>query len=233
MNKNYCLVVGGSGDVGKCLVDIIHAQNKHQIISTYFKNYNYDAPKDILQVQFDSQNVDTQWTEIAAKYPITCLVFLVGVRSSKKTVVDTSIEEWEKLIEINALSFLKLYKILSNNLRENHARIIVVSSSAVVDNKAKSGPYSASKLLLESVVKTLSKEETKYGVGFNIIAPSLIDSRLARELVAIKGYDYEYYVDVFLRGNILTTNHVAQKIVDIINMDSKSFRNGQTFYLSP
>lgn len=234
MTKKYCIVVGGSGDVGKCVVGMLHSQKKHHIISTYFKNYNLDAPTDVLQIRFNAKNIDKRWLEIGEKYPIAYLVFLVGVRSSKQTIVDTSLQEWENLIEINALSFLKLFKMLSNNLRENHARIIVVSSSAVVDNKAESGPYSASKLLLESIVCTLSKEEEKYGIGFNIIAPSLIDSRLARELVAIKGYkSYEEYVNIVLKGKILSIESVARKIVDIINLDAKSFNNGQIFRLFP
>lgn len=175
-----------------------------------------------------------KWIEISNKYPIERLVFLVGVRSSKQTIVNTSLDEWKNLIEINAISFLKLYKLLSSNLRENHARIVVVSSSAATDNKAKSGPYSASKLFLESIVQTLSKEESEYGVGFNIVSPSLIDSRLARDLVIAKGYSsYEKYIDTILNGKILSTEIVSKKIVDIINMNNTDFITGQVFYLLP
>lgn len=209
-------------------------RKKYHIISTYFKNYNKLLSTDILQIKYDAQSIDDQWIEISNKYPIERLVFLVGVRSSKQTIVNTSLDEWKNLIEINALSFLKLYKLLSSNLRENHARIVVVSSSAATDNKAKSGPYSASKLLLESIVQTLSKEESEYGVGFNIVSPSLIDSRLARDLVIAKGYSsYEKYIDTILNGKILSTESVSKKIVDIINMNNTDFITGQVFYLLP
>lgn len=122
-------------------------------------------------------------------------MFCIGVRSSKKIVINTDYDEFNRLININAISFLRIYKKLYQNLRKNNANVLVVSSSASLDNKKTNGAYSTSKACLDSISETLKKEKTEYGVTINVIHPSLFDSKLAHEIVEIKGYDdFDKYV---------------------------------------
>lgn len=207
-NDKNAVVFGGSGSLGNEYVEMLY-DNGYSVYSTY----NKTKPNNIKakQLKYDALEENEDFFDIISKVDIKILVFCIGTKSSKKYVVDTDYEEFNKLININANSFLRIYKRLSETLRKNNAKVLVVSSSASLENKKTNGAYSASKAYLDSIVETLKKEEVEYGVIINIIHPSLFDSRLAHEIVKMKGYDnFDKYVEEVLSGNIKTAKEIAE-----------------------
>lgn len=117
-------------------------------------------------------------------------------------------------------------------LRDSGTKIVVVSSSAPYENKRLNGAYSGSKALLESICLTIAKEEQENGIKINIIAPSLIDTKLAREIVKMKGYDdFEQYVTTCLNGKILKTTDVIKTIYELLSDETNSNISGQIIRL--
>lgn len=214
MDKNF-LVFGGSGDIGINLTSRLLEREHINVWSSYKNNalnikgrsFYFDA----------SAGISSTLLEELRTINIDGLVYLVGEKSSKQLVRDTRLEEWKTLIDVNALSFLRVYNQLYTTLKESSTRIVVMSSSAASENKRLNGAYSGSKALLESICMTIAKEERENGIQINVIAPSLIDSKLAREIVKLKGYnDFEQYVHVCLNDNILKINDVVKVILHLL-----------------
>ena len=117
-------------------------------------------------------------------------------------------------------------------LRESRTKIVVISSSAPYENKRLNGAYSGSKALLESICLTIAKEEEENGIRINIIAPSLIDTKLAREIVKLKGYqNFEQYVAECLNGRILKTKDVVKIICELLLDDNACNTTGKIIRL--
>lgn len=216
-DRKIIVVFGGSGDVGqeiiknlllrKCLKD------EFDIVSTYHKNKIKCLPN-VVQLKYDANTSNKKLLKCLHTQNLSHIFFCVGI-AAKNNLVDTSKSEINDLINVNALSFLRLYKSLFETFRKNKTRFIVVSSASVINNRSTYGAYSASKAILESLVRTLINEEKQYGVTFNILQPSMIDSKLARQTASINGYkDFDDYIINGLNNNILKLEQVAKVAVD-------------------
>lgn len=208
-NDKNAIVFGGSGSLGNEYINILY-DNGYSVYSTYnnTKTNNIKAK----QLKYDVLCENDEFFDTVSNLDFKILIFCIGIRSSKKYIVDTDYKEFDKLIAVNAKSFLKIYKKLAETLRKNNAKVLVVSSSASLENKKTNGAYSASKAYLDSIAETLKKEEVEYGVVINVIHPTLFDSRLAHEIVKMKGYDsFDKYVSEVLDGNIKTAREVAEE----------------------
>lgn len=206
-NDKNAIVFGGSGDLGNEFVELLY-NNGYSVYSTFNNSKSNNIKSK--QLFFDAESDNEEFFKKISNIDIKVLVFCIGVRSSKKIVINTDYDEFNRLININAISFLRIYKKLYQNLRKNNANVLVVSSSASLDNKKTNGAYSTSKACLDSISETLKKEETEYGVTINVIHPSLFDSKLAHEIVKIKGYDdFDKYVAEVLNGEIKSAKEVA------------------------
>ena len=204
-NKN-AIVFGGSGDLGSAFCDLL-LEIGYNVYSTYFNNKEKQRNNSIY---FNISDKNIEFYKNINKINIDCMIFCIGIKSSKQYVVNTKHEEYERLINVNALGFLDIYKNLSNNFRKNKSKVLVVSSSAALEHKKTNGAYSSSKACLDSIVKTLQKEESQYGVQIKLIHPSLFNSRLANEIIKIKGYNnIETYIDEVLDGHIKSAKDVA------------------------
>jgi len=222
-------IFGGSGDVGQAIIKKIKTtlKNKCSIISTFRKN-KIISSQEVEQIRYDVTGQNNELMDYLNTKNLSHVFFCIGI-ASKNNLINTSEEEILHLINVNALSFLNIYKSLFETCRQNKTRFIIISSTAAVNNRATYGAYSASKAMLESLVKTLAKEEERYGVTFNILQPSMIDSKLARRTVDALGYkNFNDYVVNKLNSKILKLSQVAKVAVDYALNEKYSEMNGKT-----
>lgn len=214
-SKKIIVVFGGSGDVGQAIIKNLKVvlKDNFSIVSTF---HNNKAPYSfgIKQIMYDASSQNNELMKYLSTKNLSHVFFCIGT-VCKNNLINTSEEEINHFINVNALSFLNIYKSLFETCRQNKTKFIVISSTAAVHNRATYGTYSASKSILESLVKTLAKEEEHYGVTFNILQPSVIDSKLARQTVNRKEYEnFDDYVTSKLNNKILKLDQVAKIAVD-------------------
>lgn len=119
------------------------------------------------------------------------LVHAAGIASRGRSVVDTEVEELERVVRTHAFSAFTLCKLLVPALRQNgRGDIVFVSSVAARLLPANGAPYNMAKAMLEALAHTLAKEERRHGVHVNVVAPGLVVTEMARRLVkAAMGVD--------------------------------------------
>lgn len=213
--NDTAVIFGGSGDLGHALTECLKKRGIN-VLSSYNKQKLEPRTGFFKYTSCGKDNVKI--FETLNQYEIKYLVFCIGIRSSKQRIENTDISEFLDLVKVNAISFIEIYRSLKTNLTRNNAHIIVVGSSAFKENKATNGAYSASKAYLNSIVNTISNENTE--IKIQVINPILFDSRLAHEIVKIKGYnDFNKYVDEILGGMIKTSKDVAFEIENLLFSD--------------
>jgi 3-oxoacyl-[acyl-carrier protein] reductase len=86
-----------------------------------------------------------------------------------------NLDDWERFMEINLYSAVKLLKILLPELKKSKESSIVMMSS-IVGLQQSSAPlgYSAAKTSILSLVKNLSYEIAPFGIRINAVAPGNI-----------------------------------------------------------
>src|SRR3546814_5934223 len=113
------------------------------------------------------------------------------IASRGLSVADTNPEEVDKLFAVHAAGPHRLSRLALPQLR-THARsdIIIISSIATLGHAANGAPYNMAKAAGEALALTLAKEEVRYGVRVNIVAPSLTVSDMGEKMSrAITGQD--------------------------------------------
>ncbi|KAL5636458.1 hypothetical protein ACGC1H_000426 [Rhizoctonia solani] len=97
---------------------------------------------------------------------------------------ESSVEGWKSLFDINFFSLLHLIKAGLPLLRENHGRIIFVSSGAATGGIAGWGPYNASKAAMNSLARTLANEEKD--IVSVAVRPGVVDTEM-QSIIRSKG----------------------------------------------
>jgi len=99
------------------------------------------------------------------------LVNLAGIRAYEP-LAEAKRETWNKLIQVNLLSYAYLIRESLGALRAcGRGSIINVASTHAVNPRAGMGQYDVTKAGIVSLTKTLAFEEAKHGIRVNAVCP--------------------------------------------------------------
>jgi NAD(P)-dependent dehydrogenase (short-subunit alcohol dehydrogenase family) len=132
------------------------------------------------------------------------LINCAGI-SRSSLIVDTSVEEWEKVFAINTRSVFLFSRDVAKLMIKNRVsggRIVIISSQASKIGELGNGAYCASKAALNSLTQVLGLELAKYGIAVSALCPGYVDTEMMqkvfRERGPIEGMTAEQYRDKLL-----------------------------------
>ncbi len=112
---------------------------------------------------------------------IDALLNTVGGWSGGKTVGETEVKDWNRMLTLNLHSaFLLSQAVLPAMLEAGWGRIIHVSSKTAVAPRAKRAAYAVSKMGVITLTEVIAAEVKGTGVTANVILPSTIDTKANR-----------------------------------------------------
>ncbi len=92
-------------------------------------------------------------------------------------VVDGAADDWSSLMELNALSALRLSQaLLARMTAQGYGRIVHVAAGAGAKSFAGASVYAASKAAVMRITEAISEEHKASGVTANCIMPGTIDT---------------------------------------------------------
>lgn len=107
---------------------------------------------------------------------IDALINVAGGLSVIASVEETTPEAWQREIERNAGTVLRLSRAALPLLRESRGTIVNFASPAASRAPANLAAYSAAKAAVIALTRSLAIEEKSHGVRVNAIAPGLMDT---------------------------------------------------------
>ena len=167
--------------------------------------------------------------------PVSILVHNGGIASRGNSVVDTDPAELDRVIRTHAIGPHYLSKLCVPAMREEAARgengrgdIVFISSIATDNNTGYGAPYNMGKTAMESLAKTLAKEERALHV--NIVAPGLVATdmgdRLTRAMTGGKVTEATGLDRASPWGRVCRPEDVAA-VVSFFVSDQASYLTGQ------
>jgi 3-oxoacyl-[acyl-carrier protein] reductase len=229
------LVFGGTGGIGRAIIDHSIKRNLKQIVATYRSSPPH-IPELVQWTRFNAGSTPPR--ELASwldknMIRLDSVIFTIGTPSSKRIIVDTPEDEWLSLYIDNCLSFVLAYQAIKVKIRENKGCVLVLSSNTTKTIGKLNGAYTAAKAALETVVVTLSKEEAPYGVRINALAPSLVDTPLADHIIKLKGVkNKKKYIRSLPWKRLIDKSAVAEAAVSIVLDSAWNYATGQIFHLA-
>jgi 2-dehydro-3-deoxy-L-rhamnonate dehydrogenase (NAD+) len=104
---------------------------------------------------------------------IDILVNNAGIAGINKTVWETDLDEWRKVLRINLDGpFICCKAIVPAMLREGYGRIVNIASIAGKEGNPNAAHYSASKAGLIALTKSLGKELAAHNILVNAVTPA-------------------------------------------------------------
>jgi 3-oxoacyl-[acyl-carrier protein] reductase len=120
----------------------------------------------------------------AALGAIDLLVCNAGVASRGSSVVDSDLEEFDRVLAVHALGAVQLCQLVLPDLRAAaRGDVVFISSVLTARNDPNGAPYNMGKAAEEALAQTLAREERQHGVHVNIVAPGLVDTDMGDRLV--------------------------------------------------
>jgi 3-oxoacyl-[acyl-carrier protein] reductase len=107
--------------------------------------------------------------------PVDVLVNSAGIVGPNKPLLDTTPEEWHRVLDVNVLGTVKTMRVFVPGMRDRGwGRVVNFASMAGKDGNPNLSIYSASKAAVIGLTKSAGKELATTGVLVNVIAPAVI-----------------------------------------------------------
>lgn len=162
--------------------------------------------------------------------PLDVLVNNAGILQETLFIWETTVEEWNKVINIDLNSvFYCLKAILPGMVERNYGRIINMSSISGKEGNAREGVYCAAKHGVLGLTKSAAKDVAEYDIKINAICPALITTPM------IQVYPQDQ-LDILKKkipmGRLGKPEEVADLILFLAGSQAVDFITGMAFDIS-
>ena len=188
-NKNI-IVTGASGGIGNSIIKKLY-QNGASILATGTRKEKLDELKDKFQniklLKFDISQSDKieEFIDHATKElggNLDCVVNNAGV-TQDNLAIRMSLDEWQKVININLTStFLISKSAIKKMLKNKSGKIVNITSVVGHTGNLGQANYTASKAGIIAMSKSLTTEYAKKNININCISPGFIKTAMTDKL---------------------------------------------------
>ena len=149
----------------------------------------------------------------------------------RATTEQTSLEDWQRSLDINATAPFLLIKYALPSLKKRAGRIINISSIEAQGSNPQHSAYCASKAALEGLTRAVAVDHGKDGVRCNAIAPGWIDTEFNDAFINTQANPTEFragLANIHPTGRTGTPEDIAQLALWLASQQA-SFVTGQVW----
>ena len=160
---------------------------------------------------------------------IDILINNAGIAGVNKTVWETDLDEWRKVLRVNLDGpFICCKAIVPAMLKQNYGRIVNIASIAGKEGNPNAAHYSASKAGLIALTKSLGKELAQQNIMVNVVTPAAAKTAIFDQLT-------QQHIDFMLskipKGRFVLVEEVAAMAAWLASEDC-AFSTGAVFDIS-
>lgn len=231
------LIVGASGGLGRAISERLARSGASLLLTYRTERPEFAAHADALRVmgaevrccQLDLLDVASIESAVATAGPIRHLVYAAGPSIPQIYLSKTSQADWKAYVETEAAGFFNLVCSALPRLREGKGSFVATTSFAVGRVVPGDILSAAPKSMIEMLMRQVAKEEGRYGVRANCVAPGVINAGLG-----LKAQQTHYTPEVWEAqrkavplGRFGTAEEVAGAVSFLLS-DEASYITGQT-----
>lgn len=221
------LITGASHGIGKAIAKEF-AQNGYNVVINYnsSKKEAEELSKEIngILVKADvckENEVEQMFDLVKQKIgKIDVLVNNAGV-ALKQMVCDTSLQEWQKVLDINLTGTFLTSKYALKDMMYSGGKIINISSVFGLSGASCEGAYSAAKAGVIGLTKSMAKEYAN--VCVNCVCPGAIETKMNNNLSL---EEKQKLIEEIPTGRLGTCEEVAKTILFLAS-DAADYITGQ------
>lgn len=143
-------------------------------------------------------------------------------------------EDWDLVIDTHLKgSFLCAQSAQAVMVPQKSGRIILISSTSALGNRGQAN-YSAAKMGIQGLARTLALELGRYQITCNVVAPGFIETRMTEATAARMGVSFEQLAEGFAATNPIPRTGKPDDVAGAIAFlasDDASYVTGQILYV--
>jgi len=160
---------------------------------------------------------------------IDILVNNAGIAGINKTVWETDLDEWRKVLRINLDGpFVCCKAIVPTMIAQNYGRIVNIASIAGKEGNPNAAHYSASKAGLIALTKSLGKELAQHDIVVNAVTPAAAKTAIFDQLTQAH---IDFMLSKIPKGRFVLVEELAAMVSWLASEDC-SFSTGAVFDIS-
>jgi 2-dehydro-3-deoxy-L-rhamnonate dehydrogenase (NAD+) len=237
LNGRSAIVTGGAQGFGRAITERFVASGARVAIWDHDLPLAEKAAKEIgpsataLKVDVTDPAAVAQAREatLAAFGKIDILVNNAGIAGVNKSVWETDLDEWRKVLNINLDGpFICCKAIVPTMIGQGYGRIVNIASIAGKEGNPNAAHYSASKAGLIALTKSLGKELAQHDILVNAVTPAAAKTAIFDQMT-------QQHIDFMLskipKGRFVLVEEVAAMVAWLASEDC-AFSTGAVFDIS-
>ena len=175
------------------------------------------------------EEVNKAVIEINKSSNIDILVNNAGITGPTAELWNYSINDWNKVVEINLNGTFNCCKaVVPSMIENNYGKIVNISSVAGKDGNANASAYSSSKAAVLALTKTLGKELAEKNIAVNAVTPAGAKTRIFDQMT---DKHIKWMLSKVPRGRFLELEELSS-LVCWLSSEENSFSTGAVFDIS-
>jgi len=167
--------------------------------------------------------------EIKKKTNIDILINNAGITGPTAELWNYSINDWNKVLEINLNGTFNCCKaVVPIMIENNYGRIVNIASVAGKDGNANASAYSSSKAAVLALTKALGKELAEKNIAVNAVTPAGAKTRIFDQMT---DKHIKWMLSKVPRGRFLEIEELSS-LVCWLSSEENSFSTGAIFDIS-
>ncbi len=143
-------------------------------------------------------------------------------------------EDWDLVIDTHLKgSFLCCQAAQRLMVPQKSGKMVLVSSTSALGNRGQAN-YSAAKMGIQGLARTLAIELGRYNINVNVVAPGFIETRMTMQTAERMGVDFAGFKEAVAAATPIprtgVPDDVAGTIAFLVSEDA-SYISGQTLYV--
>ena len=183
------IVTGAAGALGSTTAELFFRSGANiALVDIDFSKLSHPRWKNAKNVGMfktdltDVNSVSDSVANIVDRFnQIDCLANVAGGFKMGPMVHETSVADWEFMLNLNAKSvFLMCRAVIPHMLEKQKGKIVNVAARAAIEGKAKMAPYCVSKAAVITLTQSLAAEHKMNNINVNCILPGTVDTQQNR-----------------------------------------------------
>ena len=237
LNGRYAVVTGGAQGFGRAITERFIASGAKVAIWDHDLAFAERTANEIgdgvtaFKVDVSDQAEVEKATEATLKAfgQIDILVNNAGIAGINKTVWETDLDEWRKVLRINLNGpFICCKAIVPAMLSQKYGRIVNIASIAGKEGNPNAAHYSASKAGLIALTKSLGKELAAYNIMVNAVTPAAAKTAIFDQLTQAH---IDFMLSKIPKGRFVLVQELAAMVAWLASEDC-AFSTGAVFDIS-
>lgn len=232
LQDKVAVVTGGGSGLGKAMCLEFAREGSHVAVVDFVKEHAESVAKEVCDqgqegIAFardvtDVEAINKLADDVIKKFGrADILVTSAGVMGARTFIINTSVEDWRKTIDVNLnATFYCIKAFLPKMMEQKSGRIITISSTSGKLPAAMNSDYSASKHGVIGLTRALAMELGLFGLNgitANAICPGSADTAMIDQITEhmrpLTGEDRE----TFIKARIASKN-LQQRLLDPVEI---------------